>query len=59
MIGAPKKHASEKHQDFIKVMLTSEQRKIIEQAAKQSDSPASTWLRSVGIREAKKILKNP
>ena len=40
-------------------MLTSEQRKIIEQAAKQSDSPASTWLRSVGIREAKKILKNP
>ena len=50
-----RKTQAERKEDMIKVMVTSAQKRLFTEAAKGAGLDLSNWLRSIAIREAKKV----
>ncbi|GMU21516.1 MAG: hypothetical protein AMXMBFR13_16090 [Phycisphaerae bacterium] len=53
--GRPQKPSGERRANTLRIRLTPDERKSIDDAAKVNALEASTWARSVLIREAQKV----
>jgi len=51
-----KKPEALKKGEMIRVRVTAEQKDLLTQAAQQAGLELSGWLRSIGLREAKRVL---
>lgn len=52
--GRPAKGADERKGDLIRVRVTSEQKDILSAAAERAGLDVSSWLRTIGLREAQR-----
>lgn len=48
-----RKSQADRKEDMIKVMVTSEQKRVFTEAAERAGLDLSNWLRSIALREAK------
>lgn len=55
--GRPKKAPSERHDDDMKIPLTSEEKAVIQAAAESVGKKPTTWARDTLLRSAKKKTK--
>ncbi len=53
-MGRPKKPEADRKGDLVRVRVTAEQRTMFAEAAAKAGLDLSSWLRSLGIREAQK-----
>jgi uncharacterized protein (DUF1778 family) len=57
MMGRPPKPENEVKNNFLRIRLTDAERALLDKAAEAQGEETSTWLRTIALEKAKKLVR--